>query len=78
MRETTRCHFTFRKRDVFYFSRRVPRDLHKHYSSPRITLSLRTKSRRAAEARAATLAARLDEDWLTLHWKAKDNLFIAS
>lgn len=73
MRETKSSHFMFQKRGVFYFSRRVPGDLQGHYRSKRIIVSLRTKSRRAAEARAASLAARLDEDWLTLRWKAKDD-----
>ncbi len=73
MRETKSSHFMFQKRGVFYFSRRVPGDLQGHYRSNRIIVSLRTKSRRAAEARAASLAARLDEDWLTLRWKAKDD-----
>lgn len=73
MRETTRSHFMYQKRGVFYFTRRVPRDLQGHYRSARITVSLRTKSRRAAEARAASFATRLDEDWLTLRWKAKED-----
>lgn len=72
MRKTNRAHFLFQKRDIFYFTRRVPSDLKDHYQCGRITVSLRTRSRRAAEARATSLAARLDEDWLTLRWKAKD------
>ena len=75
MRETNRSHFLFRKRDVYYFSRRVPCDLRDHYRNERIIVSLKTKSRRAAEARAASLAIRLEEDWLTLRWNAKDDPF---
>jgi len=70
---TNRSHFLFQKRGVFYFTRRVPRDLRAHYTSRRIILSLRTRSRRAAQARSASLAAKLEEDWLTLRWRAKDD-----
>ncbi|MBN7757348.1 tyrosine-type recombinase/integrase [Nitratireductor aquimarinus] len=62
--------FLYTKRGVYYFSRRVPEDLKDHYKSPRIAISLRTKSRKVARARAITLAAKLDEDWLTLRWKS--------
>lgn len=61
--------FLYTKRGVYYFSRRVPEDLKGHYKSPRIAISLRTKSKKVARARAISLAAKLDEDWLTLRWK---------
>ena len=35
--------------NIYYFVRRVPKDIHKHYSSQRISLSLKTKSKRVAE-----------------------------
>ena len=61
--------FLYTKRGVYYFSRRVPGDLKGHYKSPRIAISLRTKSKKVARARAISLAAKLDEDWLTLRWR---------
>ncbi|MEQ8249407.1 MAG: tyrosine-type recombinase/integrase [Alphaproteobacteria bacterium] len=70
---TNRCQFLFQKRGVFYFSRRVPRDLRSHYTNRRIVLSLRTRSQRAAQTRSASLAAKLEEDWLTLRWKTSDD-----
>jgi len=70
---TTRSQFLFQKRGVFYFTRRIPEDLRAHYTSRRIILSLRTRSRRAAQTRSASLAAKLEEDWLTLRWRAKDD-----
>lgn len=72
MLETIRTPFMFQKGGIFYFSRRVPEDLREHYSVPRIVFSLRTRSRRTAAARAMTLAASLEEDWLTLRRKASD------
>jgi integrase len=55
--------FVFRKRGVFYFVRRVPRDLASHYSSPRISFSLRTRSAAVAATRAAVAAERLERHW---------------
>jgi len=54
--------FLYTKRGVYYFSRRVPGDLKCHYKGPRIAISLRTKSKKVARARAISLAAKLDED----------------
>jgi Domain of unknown function (DUF6538) len=65
--------FTFTKRRIYYFSRRVPLDLRSHYNKVRIVISLRTKSKRTAELRAASLATKLDEDWLALRWRSSDN-----
>ena len=61
--------YTYQKRGVWYFSRRVPSDLQRHYKRPRIAFSLRTKSNRAAATRAVTLASKLEEDWLTIRWR---------
>lgn len=67
---TNTAPFTFTKRGVFYFSRRVPSDLQGHYRRDRITLSLKTKSSSSAATKANSLAARLDEEWLTLRWRS--------
>lgn len=50
MSETISPTFTFVKDGVYYFSRRIPKELLRHYSSPRIAFSLRTRSARVAEA----------------------------
>ena len=44
MSETISRPFTFVKDGVFYFSRRIPKELRDHYTSPRIAYSLKTKS----------------------------------
>ena len=62
--------FVFQKRGFFYFSRRVPSDLQRHYQRDRIVVALGTSSERAAAIKANALAARLDEEWLTLRWRA--------
>jgi len=66
MSETISRPFTFVKDGVFYFSRRIPKDLRHHYTSPRIAYSLRTKSPKIAEARARRAADQLDEYWYHL------------
>ena len=64
--------YLFRKRGIYYFSRRVPKDLLDHYERSKIVFSFRTKSCRAAKIKAASLASQLEEDWLTLRWRSKD------
>ena len=49
--------YIYQKRDVYYFSRRVPKDLEEFYKSSKITLSLRTKLSKAAKTKSALLAA---------------------
>ncbi|WP_420397935.1 DUF6538 domain-containing protein [Nioella sp.] len=44
MLETISPTFTFVKEGVFYFSRRIPKELRGHNTSTRIAYSLRTKS----------------------------------
>ncbi|SHJ77814.1 Site-specific recombinase XerD [Shimia gijangensis] len=70
MSETISRPFTFVKDGVFYFSRRIPRELRNHYTSPRIAYSLRTKSPNIAEVRARRAADQLDEYWY--HLRCRD------
>ena len=46
--------YTFQKDGVWYFSRRVPADLRRHYQTGRIAYSLRTKSIRDARVKAVS------------------------
>ena len=70
MSETKSPTFTFAKDGVYYFSRRIPLELRRHYSSPRIAYSLRTKSEKIAEIGARRAADQLDEYWY--HLKSHD------
>ena len=72
MSETISPTFTFVKDGVFYFSRRIPSELRRHYTSPRIAYSLRTRSPKVAEARARRAADQLDEYWYHLRSQEKD------
>ena len=44
--------FIYGKRGIFYFGRRVPRDLQRFCGSPKVVLSLRTESVRKADRHA--------------------------
>ena len=68
MRKDSSIPYVYRKRGVYYFSRRVPKDLLEHYRRPNVALSLKTKPSRIARAKSATLAAQLDEQWMNLRW----------
>ena len=56
----------YRKDGVFYYCRRVPKDLLFKYDETRIVMSLRTKSITAARKSAATITSRLDEYWMSI------------
>ena len=64
--------YTFQKSGVWYFSRRVPADLRRHYRTGRIAYSLRTKSVRDARVRAMSDAAKLDRHWHILRISCDD------
>ncbi|MCP1169217.1 DUF6538 domain-containing protein [Limimaricola litoreus] len=64
--------YTFLKEGVFYFCRRVPIELRRHYTSPKIAYSLRTRSPRVAAARAVRAAGQLDEYWYHLRCQDAD------
>ena len=51
---------------IYYFSRRVPADLHKYFNKDRVIISLRTRSQGKALRSAATLSDRLERHWESL------------
>ncbi len=72
MSETKTAAFTFVKQGVFYFTKRAPRDLNRHYTSPRIAFSLRIRSAPVARSRALWAAEQLDEHWYHLRIRDAD------
>lgn len=66
--------FTFVRKRIYYFSKRVPADLIHHYRYPRIVQSLRTRSASIARTRSLIEAARLDEYWSHLRLTNADML----
>src|SRR6056300_1308461 len=61
--------YTYLKRGVYYFVRRIPSDLQTFYHSDRVILSLRTKSLHRASRASERLSSRLDDYWLDLRLK---------
>ena len=70
---TTKVPYVYKRDGIFYFNRRVPKDLPRHYRCSRIIIFLKTKSAQAAKVKSVSLASQLDEEWLTLRWSQKDN-----
>ncbi|MDC1466280.1 tyrosine-type recombinase/integrase [Litorivicinus sp.] len=64
--------YTYLKRGVYYFVRRIPSDLHGFYRSDRVIISLRTKSLHRASNASQRLSSRLDDYWLDLRLKQTD------
>ena len=64
--------YTFQKSGIWYFSRRIPQDLKRHYRTGRIAYSLKTKSIRDARVRAVGDAAKLDRHWHILRISSDD------
>ena len=71
MAENKTAPHSFVKDGVFYFVRRVPKDLKHHYTSSKISYSLRTRTASVAASRAARAAQQLDEYWY--HLRIKDS-----
>jgi len=61
--------FTYQKDSIYYFSRVVPHDLRDHYSTARVVVSLRTKSRHKAELASKNIVSKLEDYWLGLRLK---------
>ncbi|WOI56839.1 DUF6538 domain-containing protein [Palleronia sp. LCG004] len=70
MLENISASHTFTKDGVYYFVRRVPTALRRHYTSSRISYSLRTRSASIAASRAIRASAQLDEYWY--HLRCRD------
>ena len=58
--------FTFKKGNIFYYSRAVPKDIVSYYSCPRIVTSLRTKSFIEARMASQVYSSKLEQYWLSL------------
>ena len=62
--------YLYQKRGFYYFSRRVPKELHHCHARHRIVLALNTKSHAKALKYAQVICQRLDERWLPIRLDA--------
>ena len=53
--------YLYSRDSIYYFNRRIPKDLQGHYHCDRIIVSLHTRSTHVAKTKSVTLAAQLDE-----------------
>ena len=58
--------YLYKKRGVFYFSKRVPCDVRSYYKSDRIVICLRTKSNVSAIRASKSLYQKLDDYWTSI------------
>ena len=58
--------YLYKKRGVFYFTKRVPCDVKSYYRSDRIVICLRTKSNVSAIRASKSLYQRLDDYWASI------------
>ena len=73
MLKTQSNSYTFQKNGIWYFSRRIPADLRRHYKTNRIAYSLRARSARFARIRAMSDASKLDHYWHVLRISSDDS-----
>ena len=62
--------YLYQKRGFYYFSRRVPKELHHCHAKHRIVLALNTRSHAKALKYAQVICQRLDERWLPMRLDA--------
>ena len=58
--------YLYKKRGVYYFSKRVPCDVRSYYKSDRIVICLKTKSDATAIRASKSLYQRLDDYWTSI------------
>ncbi len=58
--------YLYKKRGVYYFSKRVPCDVRSYYKSDRIVICLRTKSNISAIRSSKSLYQKLDDYWTSI------------
>ena len=60
---------TFRKEGIYYFNRRVPKDVRGSYNKSRISFSLKTKSLKQAHRSSLLVSQNLESHWISLRLK---------
>jgi len=65
--------YIYTKRGIFYFSRRIPKDIQEHFNTSRIMCSLKTKAISEASRTAKRLNETLEEEWWQLRRRNSEN-----
>ena len=64
--------YLYQKKDVYYFSKQVPKDIRCHYLKDRMIICLRTKCPRDATKLRDSILSKLHSYWLNLRMKSDD------
>ena len=59
-------HYVYQRGTTYYFVRRVPKDVQRHYKSSRVVICLKTSRRDQAVRAGMSIAQRLEDYWLSL------------
>lgn len=73
---TNKIPYIYKRGAIYYYSRRIPKDLSKHYDINRVIVSLRTKSKRIALQSSSHLSLELDSYWSSIRIKQIANSYI--
>ena len=58
--------YVYQRGTTYYFVRRVPKDVQRHYKSSRVVICLKTSRRDQAVRAGMSIAQRLEDYWLSL------------
>ena len=72
LRNITSPHHVINRAGIYYYVRRIPADLNKHYSVKRLCFSLRTRSHSQAMRTASSVHQRLKDYWLGIRLQQMD------
>ena len=61
--------YLYTKRDVYYFSKHVPKDIRTYYECDRIVICLKTKSPTLASTLSKSITHKLETYWFNLRFK---------
>ena len=64
--------YLYQKRDVYYFSKQIPKDIRSHYLKDRMIICLRTKCPKDATKLRDTILSKLNNYWLNLRMQNDD------
>ena len=64
--------YLYRKRDVYYFSKQIPKDIRSHYLKDRIIICLRTKCPKDATKLRDSILSKLNSYWLNLRMQSNE------
>ena len=64
--------YLYQKRDVYYFSKQIPKDIRSHYLKDRMIICLRTKCSKDATKLRDSILSKLNSYWLNLRMQSNE------